>query len=130
MARAVGQRDVLRSGLAGAGMWLGGLSIRELVESLPQVPAQPFSRAKKRPDALDDPAYLTIAEASQLIRTRRLSPVELVDTCLSRIERVEPSIKAWITVFSDRARAEARAAADEIARRGPTLPVSRNPDRP
>lgn len=124
MAKAVARRDVLRSGLTGAGMWLAGLSIGDLVEGLPQASAQPFTVAgKDRPEGSDDLAYLTIAEASALIQARRLSPVELIDACLARIDRHEGSIKAWITVFADEARAEAKTAADVIARRGPHSPL-------
>ena len=66
--------------------------------------------------------YLSIAEASELIGKRELSPVELVDACLARIETLEPSLNAFITLLADNARAEASTAADEIARgehRGP-----------
>jgi Asp-tRNA(Asn)/Glu-tRNA(Gln) amidotransferase A subunit family amidase len=74
---------------------------------------------RRRPSSRDDLAYLTIAEASALIARKQISPVELVDACLSRIQRYEPRIEAWITVFAAKARAEARRAANEIARRGP-----------
>ncbi len=105
-------------------MWLAGLRIAELAEALPSPSGQSFKvAAKERPNTSDDLAYLTIAEAAELIRTRRLSPVELVDACLARIDRHEPAIKAWITVFPKKARAEAKAAADEIARRGPRSPL-------
>lgn len=115
---------MLRTGLAGAGMWLAGLPIRDLVAAVPEAPTEPFKAgAKDRPDASDDVAYLTIAEAAELIRDRRLSPVEVVDACLSRIERHDKVIQAWITVFPEKARAEAKAAADEIARGGPRSPL-------
>ncbi|MFP4896487.1 amidase [Paraburkholderia sp. EG304] len=52
----------------------------------------------------------TISEASDLIRRRKLSPVELVDRCLSRIESVDPCLNAFITVTAERAREEATAA--------------------
>jgi aspartyl-tRNA(Asn)/glutamyl-tRNA(Gln) amidotransferase subunit A len=124
VAKTVARRDLLRGGLAGAGMWLAGLRVDDLTASLSPASTQPFkSAARNRPGASDDVAYLTIAEASELIRTRRLSPVEVVDACLSRIERVDESIQAWITVFPEKARTEARRAADEIARRGPRSPL-------
>ncbi|REE18563.1 aspartyl-tRNA(Asn)/glutamyl-tRNA(Gln) amidotransferase subunit A [Paraburkholderia sp. BL23I1N1] len=49
----------------------------------------------------------TIAEASNLIHKRKLSPVELIDACLTRIESVDASLNAFITVTVDRARQEA-----------------------
>src|SRR5690348_17801371 len=67
-------------------------------------------------------AYLSIAEQSELIRKKALSPVELVDACLRRIERWDGILHSWITVCADRARKEARAAEAEIAKgryRGP-----------
>ncbi len=124
MAKAVARRDVLRSGVAGAGMWLGGLRIEELMKSVPSIAGKSFRvDAEERPSTSEDLAYLTIAEAAELIRSRRLSPVELVDACLDRIERHEEVIKAWVTVLGDEARAGAKAAANEIARRGPRSPL-------
>jgi hypothetical protein len=131
VAKTVARRDVLRGGLAGAGVWLAGLRVDDLVEAMPSSSTRPFRAATKdRPASSDDLAYLTIAEAAELIRTRRLSPVEVVDACLSRIERLDETIQAWITVFPEKARAEAKAAAAEIARRGPALSYSRHSDRP
>jgi aspartyl-tRNA(Asn)/glutamyl-tRNA(Gln) amidotransferase subunit A len=124
MTKAVARRDVLRGGLAGTGMWLAGLRITDLVEAMPPVSGRPFRvDAKDRPDASDDLAYLTIAEAAELIRKRRLSPVELVNACLARIERHDKTIQAWVTVFPEKATAEAKAAADEIVRKGPRSPL-------
>ena len=65
---------------------------------------------------MSDLTRLTIADAAPLIRERKLSPVELTDACLARIEAVEPQINAFITVTADEARASARRAADEITR--------------
>src|SRR5437588_11156735 len=61
------------------------------------------------------PDYLTIAEASRLIETKELSPVELVDSRLARIERLDDKLHSFIRVLADSARAEARAAEAEIA---------------
>ncbi|HET8943909.1 MAG TPA: amidase [Dehalococcoidia bacterium] len=67
---------------------------------------------------MSDLTRITIAEAAPLIRDRRLSPVELTDACLARIEAVEPRLNAFITVTAEAARAAAKEAADEIARGG------------
>jgi aspartyl-tRNA(Asn)/glutamyl-tRNA(Gln) amidotransferase subunit A len=105
-------------------MWLAGLRVSDLMNAVPSVSNRPFKAgAKKKPSSSDDLAYLTIAEAAELIRKRRLSPVELVDACLSRIERHDEAIQAWITVLEDKARAQAKASANEIARRGPRSPL-------
>ncbi|HVP05409.1 MAG TPA: amidase, partial [Dehalococcoidia bacterium] len=69
-----------------------------------------------------EPAYLSIAEAAERIRSRELSPVELTEACLARIEKLEGKLNAFIRVMADEARASASTAADEIARgdyRGP-----------
>jgi aspartyl-tRNA(Asn)/glutamyl-tRNA(Gln) amidotransferase subunit A len=58
---------------------------------------------------------LTIAEAAERLRTKDLSPVELTNAYLARIERLNPSINAYITVTADRAREDAQRAEDEIA---------------
>src|SRR5687767_9089417 len=62
-----------------------------------------------------DLAYLTVAEASSLIQARKLSPVELTDALLSRIEALEPQLNAFITLTADLARREAKRAEADIA---------------
>lgn len=49
----------------------------------------------------------TVAEAAARIRQGSLSPVELVESCLRRIDELEPKLKAWVTVDRDAALAEA-----------------------
>lgn len=64
----------------------------------------------------------SIREISELIRSRRLSPVELTKHCLERIEKLNPVLNAFITVTADSAIAAARAAEAEIQQgnwRGP-----------
>src|SRR2546421_6525784 len=61
------------------------------------------------------PDFLTIAEAARLIEQHELSPVELVDSRLARIEKLDGKLHSFIRVLADTARAEARAAESEIA---------------
>ena len=73
--------------------------------------------------------FLTIAEAADLIRTRKLSPVEYTNALLKRIETFEPQLNAFITRTSDLARNQAKAAEADIAAgryRGPLhgIPVA------
>jgi len=50
--------------------------------------------------------FLTIAAAAELIRTRKLSPVDYTNALLKRVEAFEPQLNAFITRTSDpRARA-------------------------
>ncbi|MER6338464.1 amidase [Streptomyces tendae] len=68
------------------------------------------------------PYELTLGAAAEAVRTRRLSPVELVDSVLERIGRTEPRLQAYVTVTAERARRAARTAEDDIAagrHRGP-----------
>src|SRR5215510_14929028 len=55
--------------------------------------------------------------ASERIRNREISPVELTRECLERIEQLNPQLNAFITVAAESAIAEARQAEDEIAHR-------------
>jgi len=57
---------------------------------------------------------MNIAEASELVRRKEVSPVELTEACLARIEELNPTINAFITVLRESALAEARAAEAEI----------------
>src|SRR5437763_2739187 len=69
-----------------------------------------------------DDGPLTITAAAELIRAGKLTPVELLDVCLKRIDRYEPRVKAWAYLDRDRARRDAEALAAELAagrNRGP-----------
>jgi Asp-tRNA(Asn)/Glu-tRNA(Gln) amidotransferase A subunit family amidase len=64
----------------------------------------------------------TIHAAAEEIRSLRLTPVELLDDCLARIDRYEPRVHAWVFVDRDGARADAERLTDELRRgqrRGP-----------
>ncbi|MFK0257909.1 amidase [Streptomyces sp. NPDC090445] len=61
------------------------------------------------------PYELTLTAAADAIRTRQLSPVELTDSVLERIEQVEPHLRAYVTVTAERARRGAREAERDIA---------------
>ncbi|HWI13589.1 MAG TPA: Asp-tRNA(Asn)/Glu-tRNA(Gln) amidotransferase GatCAB subunit A, partial [Burkholderiales bacterium] len=62
--------------------------------------------------------YLTIAQAAELIRTRRLSPVDLAQAYLARIAALDPQLNAYITVTRELALAQAKKAEDEISKGG------------
>lgn len=59
-------------------------------------------------------ANLTIAEAAEQIRKRALSPVELTQACLERIERLNPTLNAFLTVTADDALESARLAEEAL----------------
>ena len=58
--------------------------------------------------------WLTIADAAGLIERRQLSPVELTDALLARIEALDPQLNAFLLPTPERAREQARAAEREI----------------
>ena len=58
---------------------------------------------------------LSIAEASRLIRARKLSPVELTDALLKRIEALDPKLNAFISVTADLAVWQAKHAEEAIS---------------
>ena len=67
--------------------------------------------------------WLSVAEAAQLIAARKLSPVELTEASLRRIEQLEGRLNAFITVDGDAAMTAASEAADEIAKGGAHGPL-------
>jgi aspartyl-tRNA(Asn)/glutamyl-tRNA(Gln) amidotransferase subunit A len=58
--------------------------------------------------------HLSVTEASQLLRAQKISPVELVEAFLARIERIDDKIKSYLLVDAAGARAKAKAAEAEI----------------
>lgn len=66
--------------------------------------------------------FFTITELSTKFRRGEITPVEVTRACLEKIEKLNPSLNAFITVMTDSALAEARAAEEEIRKgewRGP-----------
>jgi aspartyl-tRNA(Asn)/glutamyl-tRNA(Gln) amidotransferase subunit A len=59
--------------------------------------------------------FLSATEQANLIRSRKLSPVDLVRACLDRIARYDTTLRAYITVCSEQALADAQQAEREIA---------------
>jgi aspartyl-tRNA(Asn)/glutamyl-tRNA(Gln) amidotransferase subunit A len=56
-----------------------------------------------------DPADLTLGEAAALIQQRKLTPLELTQACLNRIEKRNSRLNALITVLGEQALARARS---------------------
>ena len=63
---------------------------------------------------MDDILHASIAELSALIRKGELSPVELIETTLETIDKCEPQLNAFITVFREESLESARQAETEI----------------
>ena len=61
-----------------------------------------------------DLTRLTVAELGPLIQRKEITPVEVAEAYLRRIEALEPQLNAFITRIDDHARREARKAEAEI----------------
>jgi aspartyl-tRNA(Asn)/glutamyl-tRNA(Gln) amidotransferase subunit A len=63
----------------------------------------------------DDLSYLGLVETAALFRAGKLSPVELTEALLARIERLDPTFHAFIHLMPDTARDTARRAEADFA---------------
>ena len=63
----------------------------------------------------DDLCFLSIAELGLLMRARTISPVEVTEAHITRIERLNPTLNAFVTVMGNGAREAARRAEAELA---------------
>jgi amidase len=76
--------------------------------------------------ATSDLAFLPAVDQAELIRRRQVTPVELVDLYLERIDRIDPALNAYVTVCAEETLTAARAAADQAPGRpfhGVPIPV-------
>src|SRR4051794_7217792 len=73
---------------------------------------------------MDDLAFLSGLELGALMRERQLSPAELVDATLRRIEAEDPALGAFTFVDGDRAMAEARAIEPDDRRAFAGVPIA------
>jgi aspartyl-tRNA(Asn)/glutamyl-tRNA(Gln) amidotransferase subunit A len=64
---------------------------------------------------MNELAFLSLADAAELIRAKKLSPVEYTKQLLAHIERHDPKFNAFIQTTPELALKEARAAEAEIA---------------
>lgn len=58
--------------------------------------------------------YSRILDVAKAIRKQAISPVEVIETCLKRIEDLNPKLNVFITVLADQAREQAQTAEAEI----------------
>lgn len=88
-------QDISRRQFAAAG--IGALAASQLRPDTPQ----------------SDLSALTLKQASALVRSKKVSPVELTEACLSKIKADNPKINAWITVMREQALRQAKALETE-----------------
>lgn len=60
------------------------------------------------------PEPRTITEAAELIRRGELTPVELLDQCLARVDRYESKVRAWVVLDREGAREQAERLTAEL----------------
>lgn len=60
--------------------------------------------------------FLDLTQASLAVQKKEVSPVELTEACLARIERLDPGLNCFITVTAESALEEAQRAQAEILR--------------
>jgi Asp-tRNA(Asn)/Glu-tRNA(Gln) amidotransferase A subunit family amidase len=76
-----------------------------------------FKLSKATPlafNSLEDLAFATLAQLAELVRTRKVSPVDLTKMYLARLKKYGPKLNCVVTLTEDLALAQASAAADEI----------------
>jgi Asp-tRNA(Asn)/Glu-tRNA(Gln) amidotransferase A subunit family amidase len=64
---------------------------------------------------VEDLAFASVRELAELVRTRKVTSVQLTQMYLARLKRYDPKLHFVITLTEERAMAQARAADDEIA---------------
>lgn len=64
----------------------------------------------------DELGFLSAVELASLIRTRQVSPVEVMRATLARIERLNPALNAFVTLQAEEALCSAAKAEDALMR--------------
>jgi len=72
---------------------------------------------------MDIENHLTIHEASELLRSRKVSAVELAEAYRQRIEQLEPSLKAFTTTTAELSLKQAESA-DQMYKHGKATPLT------
>lgn len=58
---------------------------------------------------------MSIEQVSKMVERREISPVDLVEACLARIEKLNPELNAYVCLTAEQARKAAKEAEEEIA---------------
>jgi amidase len=72
---------------------------------------------------VDELAFLTATDQAELVRRGEVTPVELVETYLERIERLDPELNAFVTVCGEEALAAAAGELPDGPLRGVPFPI-------
>lgn len=71
--------------------------------------------ALERPASDEELAFLPVTELASLIRSRKVSSLELTELYLERLKRFDPMLKCVVTLTEETAREQARRADAELA---------------
>lgn len=71
----------------------------------------------------DDIPFLSAAATAEAIKTKQVSPVDVVQSYLARIDRLDARLHAYITVLREEALAAARRAEEAVMRGGDLGPL-------
>ena len=77
------------------------------------LPPEPV--AERTAGAREEVVFRPLRELGELVRTRQVSPVELTETFLDRLQAIGPRYNAVATLTPELARAQARRAEQELA---------------
>lgn len=78
-------------------------------------PGEPVAASPlRRPESEEELAFYSVSELAPLIRSRDVSPVELTELYLERLNRLNPKLNCVISLREEAAREEARQAEREI----------------
>ena len=72
---------------------------------------------------MSEPFNLTVSEAAEQIRQGSLSPVDLAQSLLDRIDALDPALKAWVTIDREEVLSIARQREQELSSSGPKGPI-------
>ena len=67
-----------------------------------------------KPTTASELCDLSATEARRLIGTKEISPVELLESCIDRVEAVDGAVNCMVTRAYDRAREEAKVAEQAV----------------
>src|SRR5262249_55221032 len=74
------------------------------------------SERTTRRNSMDEVCWMSALELANRYRARELSPLEVVDALLARIEQLNPRLNAFLTVTADHAREAAQASQARLLR--------------
>ena len=70
--------------------------------------------------ASDGLCWMPASEMAAAIRRKKVSPVEVMKEVLARIDRLNPTLNAFVTLTAEQAMRDARAAERALGKKGPS----------